>query len=116
MVKATPGIILAEEKDYVKNPKPNGYSSLHLNVQIEIYSPLANKSKLVPLEIQIRDKAMEMWAAIEHIISYKKSSTPTAEKMFKEMADNLRLFDKKALELRNYNIKSEAKNSKNPPV
>jgi len=56
-------------KDYIKDPKPNGYSSLHLILQIPIY--LSDRVELVPVEVQIRTIAMDFWASLEHKIYYK---------------------------------------------
>ncbi len=64
-------IYLIEEKDYIKNPKENGYRSLHLIVKIPIF--LSSGKKFVPVEIQIRTIAMNFWASLEHQLRYKKN-------------------------------------------
>ena len=98
-----PGILVVEEKDYIKNEKPNGYRSLHLNVQNEIYSSFEGISKLVPVEIQIRDRAQDLWAAIEHITNYKNEDRPPqAGELFKQAAMSLDNFGKFAMEIRDY--------------
>lgn len=61
---------LVERKDYIQNPKPNGYRSLHLIVEIPIF--LCNEKKLVKVEVQLRTIAMESWANLEHRLRYKK--------------------------------------------
>lgn len=107
MLHHIPGINIDDEKDYVSNPKPNGYSSYHLHVRVEIYSPLTNSSKLIPIEIQLRDKAMDMWATIEHIVRYKNDDpSPEATERFKRIADILVQFDEMAMELRDFNSNS----------
>lgn len=63
-------IKVLEWKDYIKNPKPNGYRSLHLIVEIPIF--LSNCKKNVKAEIQFRTIAMDCWASLEHQINYKK--------------------------------------------
>ena len=63
-------IRLIERKDYIKNPKPNGYRSLHLIVEVPIF--LANEKKWVKAEVQFRTIAMDFWASLEHKIRYKK--------------------------------------------
>ena len=73
---------LIETKDYIKNPKPNGYRSLHLIVSIPIY--LAHEKKEMEVEIQIRTIAMDSWASLEHQIVYKKDVNLT-EEMKKEL-------------------------------
>ncbi len=61
---------LLETKDYIKNPKPNGYRSLHLIVEVPIF--LANTKKMMKVEIQLRTIAMDFWATLEHQLKYKK--------------------------------------------
>lgn len=63
-------ITLLETKDYIKNPKPNGYRSLHLLVGIPIF--LSSGKKEMCVEVQIRTVAMDFWASTEHKIKYKK--------------------------------------------
>lgn len=58
------------EKDYIINPKPNGYRSLHLTIKIPVF--FAEALKMVPVEIQFRTIAMDFWASLEHTIRYKK--------------------------------------------
>lgn len=64
-------IYLVEEKDYIKNPKKNGYRSLHLIVKTPIF--LSTGKKFVKVEIQIRTIAMNFWASLEHQLRYKKN-------------------------------------------
>lgn len=64
-------IIVVEQKDYIKNPKPNGYRSLHLIVQVPIFTD--NEKKLMYAEIQLRTIAMDFWASLEHKMHYKKA-------------------------------------------
>jgi GTP diphosphokinase len=63
-------ITLIECKDYIKNPKPNGYRSLHLIVEIPIF--LHNEKKPMKVEVQFRTISMDWWASLEHKIRYKK--------------------------------------------
>ena len=56
-------------KDYIKNPKPNGYKSYHMVVTIPIY--LSDGPVDTKVEIQIRTVAMDFWASLEHKIHYK---------------------------------------------
>ncbi len=64
-------ITILEEKDYIKNPKKNGYRSLHLIVEIPIF--LLNEKKMMKVEVQLRTIAMEFWANLEHKLRYKKN-------------------------------------------
>ena len=63
-------IFLIEKKDYINNPKPNGYRSLHLIVEVPIF--LENEKRLVKAEVQLRTIAMDFWASLEHKLRYKK--------------------------------------------
>ncbi|MBQ7123345.1 MAG: GTP pyrophosphokinase family protein [Oscillospiraceae bacterium] len=76
-------IILIERKDYIKNPKPSGYRSLHLIIEIPIF--LAKEKRMMKVEIQFRTIAMDCWASLEHQIHYKKDYLYTDE-MAKELA------------------------------
>ncbi len=75
-------ITLLERKDYIENPKENGYRSLHLIVSVPIF--LTCEKKNMRVEIQLRTIAMDFWATLEHHLRYKKLSTFT-----NEMADEL---------------------------
>ena len=75
-------ITLVSYKDYIKNPKPNGYRSLHLIITVPIF--LAHEKKQMKVEVQLRTIAMDVWASLEHQLRYKKSFEYT-----KEMADEL---------------------------
>ncbi len=62
-------VTLIKRKDYIENPKVNGYRSLHLVISIPVF--LSNETKHVPVEIQIRTIAMDFWATLEHQLKYK---------------------------------------------
>lgn len=72
-------IHLLKIKDYIKNPKGNGYRSLHLVIEIPVY--LANEKVMVPVEIQIRTIAMDFWATLEHHLRYKNKNEISPEIM-----------------------------------
>ncbi len=67
-------IELVRMKDYIKEPKPNGYRSLHLIVKVPIF--LCDEKKYVNVEVQLRTIAMESWANLEHHMRYKKNLAP----------------------------------------
>lgn len=67
-------IRLVERKDYIKNPKPSGYRSLHLIVEVPIF--LQNEKRYMKVEVQLRTIAMDFWASLEHTLHYKKKSLP----------------------------------------
>lgn len=64
-------VTLLTQKDYIKNPKENGYRSLHLIVEVPIF--LQNEKRNMKVEVQFRTMAMEFWANLEHRLRYKKN-------------------------------------------
>ncbi|MDO4494119.1 MAG: GTP pyrophosphokinase family protein [Clostridia bacterium] len=70
-------VTLLEMKDYIKNPKPNGYRSLHLIISTPIF--LHNEKRQMKVEVQLRTLAMDMWASLEHQIRYKKENESITE-------------------------------------
>ena len=70
---------LIERVDYIANPKPNGYRSLHLVIAIPIF--LYDEKKIMKVEVQLRTMAMDMWASLEHKIAYKKTQPSNPEAM-----------------------------------
>lgn len=64
-------VTLIEKKDYIRNPKPSGYRSLHLIVEIPIF--LHNEKRMMKVEVQLRTIAMDFWASQEHKLRYKKN-------------------------------------------
>lgn len=93
-------IILVREKDYIKNPKPNGYRSLHLIVDVPIF--LSEEKKHMKVEVQLRTIAMDFWASLEHKLKYKKDikDTETVMKMLRECSDVISQTDQKMLMIR----------------
>ena len=71
LIKKYDDIEVIKEKDYIKNPKENGYRSYHLVVRIPIN--IAGEIHKVHLEIQIRTIAMDFWSSLEHQMKYKKN-------------------------------------------
>ena len=69
LLTAQNDITLLEVKDYIKNPKPNGYRSLHLVVQIPVF--FSEECRNMKVEVQIRTIAMDFWATLEHQLKYK---------------------------------------------
>ena len=62
-------LMILDVKDYIENPKRNGYRSLHMIIRVPVY--FMNKKQMVPVELQIRTQAMDLWASLEHDIKYK---------------------------------------------
>lgn len=71
LLLAQDDISLILEKNYIKNPKPNGYRSLHIVVDVPVY--ISQGKLFIPVEIQIRTVAMDFWATLEHGIRYKST-------------------------------------------
>jgi len=69
LLKTQKELTITDVKDYIKNPKPNGYRSLHLIVSTPIY--LSNRVEDVKAEVQIRTISMDFWASLEHKMNYK---------------------------------------------
>ena len=83
-------ITLIKRKDYIRQPKENGYRSLHLIVEVPIF--LQDRKKLMNVEVQFRTIAMESWANLEHQLRYKKSlPADIVEKTEKKLSDCAKL-------------------------
>ena len=95
-------ITLIEKKDYIKNPKPGGYRSLHLIVSVPIY--LSDETKQMNVEVQFRTIAMDFWASLDHKLKYKKDNLKhpeIIEQELKKCADTISALDYKMQEIRN---------------
>lgn len=76
---------IVKVKDYIKNPKPNGYRSLHVIVKVPIY--FLDRKQYVPVEIQFRTVAMDFWASLEHTLKYKQDVSLEGIDMYDELKD-----------------------------
>ena len=86
------GVILVTKKDYIKQPKPNGYRSLHLIIQVPVY--LSTKRYELPVEVQFRTLAMDLWASNEHRLCYKQDlEDPDVKDALKNCADAIARVD-----------------------
>lgn len=94
-------ITLISRKDYIANPKPNGYRSLHLIIEIPIF--LSTGKKMMRAEVQFRTIAMDFWASLEHKLKYKHNIKDPAEisAKLKECADAISDIDYRMQEIRN---------------
>ncbi len=70
-------IRLIRTKDYIKNPKPNGYRSLHQILEVPVF--LKEGKTPVKVEVQFRTIAMDFWASVDHKLRYKKNVAGEAE-------------------------------------
>ena len=69
LIGGQPDVTVLEVEDYIAKPKPNGYKSLHMAIEIPVF--LSDRVVQVPVELQIRTIAMDFWASLEHKIYYK---------------------------------------------
>ena len=88
-------IVLIQKKDYIANPKTNGYRSLHLIVEIPIF--LHDEKKMMKVEVQLRTISMDWWASLEHKFRYKKDVVVPEEidLELKECAEAAAILDRK---------------------
>ena len=94
-------IQLLRTKDYIKNPKPNGYRSLHQILEIPVF--LKEGKTFVKVEVQFRTIAMDFWASVDHKLRYKKNVTNEEEIMEKLRicADSITVIDEEVQKIRN---------------
>lgn len=95
-------ITLIEVKDYIKNPKPNGYRSYHMIVEVPVF--FTKEKSPIRVEVQIRTVAMDFWASLEHQIRYKKglpqSKADEIAADLKSCADTIADTDRRMLAIR----------------
>ena len=93
-------IRLIEKKDYFQNPKPNGYRSLHLILEVPVF--FADEKKWMQVEVQFRTIAMDFWASIEHKVKYKKdidASTSDIVEKLRGCAESIHSIDLRMQEI-----------------
>lgn len=98
---------LIEKKDYIQNPKPNGYRSLHLVLEVPVF--FSTHKEPMRVEVQIRTVAMDFWASLEHQIRYK-NHTPETRRIageLKECADVIAQTDLRMQALRDQVMKQK---------
>lgn len=115
MLQNQKDIKIIERKDYIQNPKPNGYQSLHLIIQIPIF--MSDREEHVYVEIQIRTIAMDFWASLEHKIYYKynKEVPQYMKDELKEAAMTAAQLDKKMEKLQKEMNKLKAESEESIP-
>lgn len=86
-------IRLLQTRDYIANPKPNGYRSLHLIVEVPVF--LSEGKLPLPVEVQIRTIAMDFWASLEHQLRYKEAAhvPESLNRQLHEAAEKIALLD-----------------------
>ncbi|MEE0944550.1 MAG: GTP pyrophosphokinase family protein [Clostridia bacterium] len=93
-------ITLIEIKDYIKNPKPNGYRSYHMIIEVPVF--FSDRKQQIRVEVQFRTIAMDFWASLEHGMKYKKN-VENAKEIFAELkvcADTISETDLKMMDIR----------------
>lgn len=89
LIKRQADILVLIEKDYIKNPKENGYMSYHLIIGMPVYH--TDGMEYYPVEIQLRTMTMDLWASMEHRICYKEDGIEVDKReRFKHMSSKLR--------------------------
>lgn len=91
---------LVQKKDYIADPKPNGYRSLHLIIKVPVF--FADQRKEMKVEVQIRTIAMDYWASLEHQLKYKQNIPEQDEivERLKICADTINATDEEMLKIR----------------
>lgn len=88
-ILAQDDIHIMDVKDYIAEPKRNGYRSLHMIIRVPVY--FMNKKQMVPVELQLRTLAMDLWASLEHDIKYKSLYQGAAMDFSNELKECSRL-------------------------
>lgn len=110
MLSAQDDVTVLQVKDYIKNPKENGYRSYHMIIEIPVF--FSNVKQNIKVEVQLRTIAMDFWASLEHSMKYKKdieNSDEVADEL-KKCADLISDTDFKMQEINNKinKVKKEA--------
>lgn len=89
-------------KDYIKNPKENGYRSYHMIIEIPVF--FSDKTMNMRVEIQIRTIAMDFWASLEHELKYKKDIEWSKEigEELRECAETINRTDRKMMAIKKH--------------
>ena len=101
-IKKYADMICIRGRDYIADPKPNGYKSYHIILGVPVYH--TDNKEYYPVEVQIRSLTMDLWASMEHRIIYKSQNVDIekSRKVFLEFASEL-----KVCESRLYSLKEE---------
>lgn len=93
-------ITVIRRKDYIKNPKPNGYRSYHMIVSVPVF--FSDRTKNMAVEVQIRTIAMDFWASLEHQMKYKQE-IPNQQEIVEQLtacAEQIASIDKQMYQVR----------------
>ncbi len=98
---------LRKPRDYIKEPKENGYRGFHYNIEYSLY--FNQRTVMIPVEIQIRDGGMALWGDLEHVLKYKNPNpSERTVRVFRRLSKILAFFGKIAMQLRDQCIKNNS--------
>ena len=83
IIKRQKDLIILKERDYIRNPKSNGYRSYHIVFGVPVYH--TDGMDYYPVELQLRTMSMDFWASMEHRILYKKSARIGRDRLAAEL-------------------------------
>ncbi len=100
MLVSQDDVTLITIKDYIQNPKPNGYRSYHMIIEVPIF--FSNEKRPMRVEVQIRTVAMDFWASLEHRMKYKQNIENADEiiEELKKCADTIAATDAEMMTIR----------------
>lgn len=100
-------ITVIRRKDYIRNPKPNGYRSYHMIVSVPVF--FSDQTREMAVEVQIRTIAMDFWASLEHQLKYKQEVPNQAEivKSLTACAEQIAVIDEQMWQVRQQIERSE---------
>ena len=102
MFAAQDDVTVLAVKDYIKNPKPSGYRSYHMIIEIPVF--FSSKKQNIQVEVQLRTIAMDFWASLEHTMKYKKE-VEKAEEIALELKECAELICEADMRMQNINNK-----------
>ena len=102
MIASQDDVSVLEVKNYIENPKPNGYRSYHMIIEVPVF--FANKKQFVKVEVQLRTIAMDFWASLEHSMKYK-NHTENSEEIVRELKECAELISEADLRMQAINEK-----------
>jgi putative GTP pyrophosphokinase len=101
MLSQQPDVTVIEVEDYIAHPKPNGYKSFHMTIEVPVF--LSDRVEPVPVELQIRTIAMDSWASLEHKVynTYERAVPPRLLNELTDAAEAAHRLDLKMQRLHN---------------
>ncbi|MDR1665007.1 MAG: GTP pyrophosphokinase family protein [Clostridiales bacterium] len=101
VLRLQPDLNVTTEKDYISRPKPSGYRSYHMIIDVPVY--FTRETYKIPVEVQLRTQAMDFWATLEHSVRYKYQEPGKIPKRISDelaaCADRIAELDEKMFEI-----------------